>query len=87
MFKWPETKKKFIKEVLSVKNPVSYFEDNICEASGIKILLFDGSWNTDFAKTDIERSFGTYSIVNLADYNKTIVLDDNLWKEQEKGKL
>ena len=85
MYKWPENKKKFIYEILNDKNPVSYFENNICQSSGIKVLLFDGLGNTDLAKKNIEMSFGKYSIVNLGNYNKTIVLYDNLWKRQENG--
>jgi hypothetical protein len=87
MYKWPENKKKFIYEILNVNNPISYFENNICEASGVMVLLFDGMGNTDFAKENLEICLGQYSIVNLGDYNKTIVLDDTLWKKQENGKM
>lgn len=85
MYKWPENKKKFVYEILNAKNPISYFENNICEASGIKVLLFDGLANTDLDKKNIEMNFGKYSILSLGDYNKTIVLNDDLWKNQENG--
>lgn len=85
MYKWPQSKKDFVKGLFVANNPITYFRNNISETSEMKVLLFDGQGNSDFARSNIETSFGKYSIVNLGDYSKTIVLDNKSWNKLING--
>lgn len=84
-YQWPENKKNFVKGLFMASNPITYFETNTNETSGIKVLLFDGQGDTYFARNNIEINLGKYSIINLGDYNKAIILDEKAWNKPREG--
>ncbi|MDF2589020.1 MAG: hypothetical protein K0S41_2861 [Anaerocolumna sp.] len=84
MYQWPAKDKEIIGSILYARNPISKYEKYLFSPfiSKIKIILFDG--NTNFAKVNNETKLNKYSIINLGDYNKTVLLDSKIWNSAKK---
>lgn len=89
MYQWPAEVKEIIGSILYTKNPISEYEKYLFSPfiSRINVILFDGNGNTDFEKVNNEIQINKYSIVNLGDYNKTILLDSKMWNSAKKELL
>lgn len=89
MYQWPAEVKEIIGSILYARNPISEYEKYLFSPfiSKINVILFDGNGNTDFEKVNNEIKFNKYSIVNLGDYNKTLLLDSKMWNSAKKELL
>ncbi|BCJ92886.1 hypothetical protein acsn021_04550 [Anaerocolumna cellulosilytica] len=89
MYQWPAEVKEIIGSILYTKKPISVYEKYLFSPfiSKINVILFDCNGNTDFENVNNEIQINKYSIVNLGDYNKTILLDSKMWNSPKKELL
>lgn len=74
MYQWSNDIKQIIGKVLHANNPISCFKQyaNYPPVKDITFLLFDGNSETIFQNIAHDYCSSKYSIVNLADYKKTM---------------